>query len=320
MTDTQEFDDVFGMMGSAEGHGELAKKAIERTKRLPLWKGPVEPAVQPGGLSNLNLIVEDEGRKYIIRCGEDEPHIGIYRENEVNAYRAAAAIGIAPEVVYSEDGLIVAAFVEGKVLTPADARSEHYLTRIAELLRCLHDNAHRHLDGNNFMFWPFHHSRWYINQGLAAGETMAEKWRDIYPGLFGLIDELEEATGAVRVVFSHNDIQPQNFIDDGEKLWLVDWEYAGFSADLFDLGMTGMVVDTTPEETRLLLESYYRAPMTDELRRRFEAQVVIACMREMTWSFLAEITPRPVDFDWRVYSDMNFERYLKHLAIYREVA
>ena len=320
MADTEQFDNVFGMMEGAEGHGELARKAIERAKALPIWSGAVEPAVQPGGMSNLNLIVEDAGRKYAIRCGEDEPHIGVYRENEANAYRAAAAIGLAPEVVYSEAGLIVAAFVEGKVLTPADARSDHYLPRIAERIRYLHDNAHRHLDGNNFMFWPFHHSRWYIRQGQGFGDVMDRKWRDVYPGLLDLVDELEEATGRVRVVFSHNDIQPQNFIDDGEKLWLIDWEYSGYSADLFDLGMTGMVVDTTPEETRLLLESYYDAPLTDELRRRFEAQVVIACVREMTWSFMAEVTPRPVDFDWRIYSDMNYERFLKRLAVYREVA
>ena len=320
MADTEQFDDVFSMMEGAEGHGELAQAAIERTKALPIWTGPVKPTVQPGGVSNLNLIVEDRGRKYAIRCGEDEPHIGVFRENEVNAYRAAAAIGLAPEVIHSEKGLIVAAFVEGKVLTPADARSEHYLPSIVERLRFLHDNAHRHLDGNNFMFWPFHHSRWYINQGMAFGDVMDKKWRDVYPDLITLIDELEEVTGRVRIVFSHNDIQPQNFIDDGKKLWLVDWEYAGFSADLFDLGMAGMVVDTTPEETRLLLESYFQAPMTDELRRRFEAQVVIACVREMTWSFMAEVTPRPVDFDWRIYSDMNYERFLKRLAVYREAA
>ena len=59
MADTEQFDDVFAMMEGAEGHGELARKAIARAKALPIWTGPVEPRVQPGGMSNLNLIVED---------------------------------------------------------------------------------------------------------------------------------------------------------------------------------------------------------------------------------------------------------------------
>ena len=124
--------------------------------------------------------------------------------------------------------------------------------------------------------------------------------------------------GRVNVVFGHNDLNPQNIMDDGERLWFVDWEFAGFVVDLFDLGVLAMNIEIGPEEADLLLEAYFDAPVSDELRYRFAAATVVAAIRETTWSFVSEVMDKPIDFDFRIYSTMNAERYERMYAEFRE--
>lgn len=317
MAESREADGVFELLKGAQGAEKLSAAAIERAKGLPIWSAKVEPAVLSGGLSNINLTVEDAGRRYVIRVGADEPHLGVFRENEVKAYRAAHAAGVAPEVIYDEPGLIVMRFIEGKALLPAELREPDRLRQAARLLRQLHREAHKHLESPGFMFWSAQHNRWYIRLLNERLEQVDARWRALLPEMATANEALEATIGEVRMVFSHGDTLPQNFIDDGTRLWLVDWEYAGFNMDLFDLAGLGMNIECVAAEVDLLLESYGEAPVTDALRRRFAAAKILACIRESTWSFLAEVTTRPIDFDYSVYSAMNAERYRRMYAEYK---
>ncbi len=317
MAESREADGVFELLKGAQGAEKLSAAAIERAKGLPVWSAAVQPSVLSGGLSNINLTVEDAGRRYVIRVGADEPHLGVFRENEAKAYRAAHAAGVAPEVIYDEPGLIVMRFVEGKALLPAELREPDRLRQAARLLRQLHREAHKHLESPGFMFWSAQHNRWYIRLLNERLEQVDARWRALLPEMATVNEALEATIGEVRMVFSHGDTLPQNFIDDGTRLWLVDWEYAGFNMDLFDLAGLGMNIECVAAEVDLLLESYGEAPVTDALRRRFAAAKILACIRESTWSFLAEVTTRPIDFDYSVYSTMNAERYQRMYAEYK---
>ena len=317
MAESREADGVFELLKGAQGAEKLSAAAIERAKGLPVRSAAVQPSVLSGGLSNINLTVEDAGRRYVIRVGADEPHLGVFRENEVKAYRAAHAAGVAPEVIYDEPGLIVMRFVEGKALLPAELREPDRLRQAARLLRQLHREAHKHLESPGFMFWSAQHNRWYIRLLNERLEQVDARWRALLPEMATVNEALEATIGEVRMVFSHGDTLPQNFIDDGTRLWLVDWEYAGFNMDLFDLAGLGMNIECVAAEVDLLLESYGEAPVTDALRRRFTAAKILACIRESTWSFLAEVTTRPIDFDYSVYSAMNAERYQRMYAEYK---
>ena len=121
MTDKPTSDDeVYSLVGGARGMEALSGAAIKRARALPIWSGAVEPALLSGGLSNINLTAEDAGERYVIRVGEDEPFFGVSRAYELQAFRAAHAAGVAPEVVYAEPGLMVIRFIEGRSLLPAD--------------------------------------------------------------------------------------------------------------------------------------------------------------------------------------------------------
>ena len=319
MTKTPTSDDeVYDLIGGARGMEARSGAAIERARALPIWSGPVEPVLLSGGLSNINLTADDAGQRYVIRVGEDEPFFGVSRDHEFRAFRAAHAAGIAPEVVYAEPGLMVIRFIEGRSLLPADVHEPERLAAVARLFRQLHREAHKHLDSTGFMFWPFQHHRAYIRLLQERSDRLYERWRDMLPGLAAANEALERTIGPATIVFGHNDLNPQNIMDDGERVWFVDWEFGGFTVDLFDLGVLAMNIEIRPDEIDPYLETYFEAPATDELRHRFAAATVVAAIRETTWSFVSEVMDKSIDFDFRIYSTMNAERYERMYAEYRD--
>ena len=309
---------VFDAIGNAQGAAEMAAPAIARAKALPIWQGAVAPQLLSGGLSNINLTVEDGGKSYVVRIGEDEPHLGVFHSNEVTALRAAHVAGVAAEVFYNEPGLTVLGFIPGRNLLPEDLHVPEMIVKAAELIQRLHTEAHKHLEDNGAVFWPFHHNRWYVRQLRERGDALDEKWRALLPNLVAENDELEAAIGKTHIVYGHNDINPQNIIiDDDTRLWFVDFEYAGFSMDLFDMGVLAMNCDLDRAEDRIMLESYYGAPPDQELSRRFAAAKAIGALREFLWGILSQATERPIEFDYSVYADMFVERYQRFLDDYR---
>ena len=99
----------------------------EFIRALPCWKGSVEIAIHPGGITNQNFLVQDQNMKYFARVGEDIPVHGVMRCNEVAASRAACAVGLAPEVIYSAPGVLVMNFIRGRTLSSKDVKREETL-------------------------------------------------------------------------------------------------------------------------------------------------------------------------------------------------
>jgi sarcosine dehydrogenase len=118
------------------------------------------------------------------------------------------------------------------------------------------------------------------------------------PGLLADAARLEAAIGPIDLVFGHNDLLPANLIDDGDRLWLIDWDYAGFNSPLFDLG--GLAANnglTEAQEARMLGAYFDRAPDA-ELWHRYRAMKCAAALRETLWSMVSEIQSE-IDFDYR---------------------
>jgi len=200
---------------------------------LPLWTGTarIEPLL--GGLSNISFTVTDATGKYVVRTGRDFPFHHVFRDREVMTARAAHAAGFAPEIVYDEPGLMVSRFIEGKVLTADDVRGD--LERVARLIRHFHDEMPGRVTGPAFIFWVFHVVRDYANTLKASRNPLAAR----LPDLLVINERLEAVQTALRVKFGHNDLLPANLIDDGTRLWLIDFEYAGFNTAMFDFaGLT----------------------------------------------------------------------------------
>jgi thiamine kinase-like enzyme len=278
---------------------------------LPLWSDPVEPDDLHGGLTNINFVVEDSGRKYVVRIGGDIEVHGIVRKNELAASRAAHAAGVAPRVAHAEPGALVLDFIEGRTFTAEDVKDPKNLNRIVALLRRTHQGIPKHLRGPGVLFWVFHVVRDYAHTLTESNRGDPARVRQ----LLARSAELERAIGPIDLVFGHNDLLAANIIDDGERLWLVDWEYAGFNSPLFDLGGLASNSDMPEKMRERMLETYFERPVTDELRRRFAAMTAASLLRETMWSMVSEIYST-LDVDYAAYTAENLARFEKAWATF----
>ncbi len=287
----------------------LASDALSKAAGLACWSGPVTPEPLTGGITNVNFVVGDGGQRYFVRIGEDIPIHGVLRFNELAAARAAELAGVSPALIYSEPGVMVTRFIEGRTYEAADLRVAERLGAVVELIKRVHYVMPKHLRGPVLMFWVFHVIRDYA-------ATLRDDRSPRVPMLNELLaraEALERAVGAIDLVFGHNDLLPGNFIDDGERLWLVDWDYAGFNSPLFDLANLAANNDYPPEMERELLGLYFGSAPDAGLLRRYAAIKCASALRETLWSMVQEMHST-LDFDYPAYTDENLARFERAYA------
>ena len=289
----------------------VRERSSARVAALAIWLGRVDPLPLAGGITNQNFTVEDRGRRYVVRVGNDILVHGVVRANELAASRAAHLAGLSPRVVYAEPGILVLDFIEGRTFTPQDVRNPANLERLVDMVRRCHRDIPQHLRGPAAMFWVFHVVRDYAHT-LSEGNS---RHTALLPDLLARAARLEAAVGPIEVVFGHNDLLAANFIDDGHRLWLVDWEYAGFNSPLFDLGGLASNSELSPEQEEQVLSLYFDRFVDDELRRRASAMTAASLLRETMWSMVAEIHST-VDFDYAAYTAENLRRFEAAYATY----
>jgi thiamine kinase-like enzyme len=289
----------------------VRERSSARVAALAIWLGRVNPLPLAGGITNQNFTVEDRGRRYVVRVGNDILVHGVVRANELAASRAAHLAGLSPRVVYAEPGILVLDFIEGRTFTPQDVRNPANLERLVDMVWRCHRDIPQHLRGPAAMFWVFHVVRDYAHT-LSEGNS---RHTALLPDLLARAARLEAAVGPIEVVFGHNDLLAANFIDDGHRLWLLDWEYAGFNSPLFDLGGLASNSELSPEQEEQVLSLYFDRFVDDELRRRASAMTAASLLRETMWSMVAEIHST-VDFDYAAYTAENLRRFEAAYATY----
>src|SRR5262245_4135703 len=300
--------------GARVSLNEVRERSSGRVAALPIWFGQVEPRPLAGGITNENFIVEDRGRRYVVRVGSDIPIHGIVRANELAASKAAHLAGLSPRVVHAEPGILVLDFIEGRTFTPDDVRNPANLERLVDMVRRCHRDIPQYLRGPAAMFWVFHVVRDYAHT-LGEGSS---RYVPQLPDLLARAARLEAAVGPIDVVFGHNDLLAANFIDDGRRLWLVDWDYAGFNSPLFDLGGLASNSELPAEQAEQVLSLYFGKPVDDELRRRAGAMTAASLLRETMWSMVSEIYST-VDFDYGAYTAENLRRFEAAYAAFQAI-
>jgi thiamine kinase-like enzyme len=285
-----------------------------RAAALPIWSGPVEPEPLGGGITNTNFLVEDSGRRCVVRIGGDIPVHQISRSAELAASRAAHAAGVSPAVLHAEPGVLVLDYVEARTFAPSDVRDPGNLDRLVELVRRCHREIPRHFRGPAPIFWVFQVLRDYSHTLREGG---SRHWPRV-PALLAEAEALERAVLPVEIVFGHNDLLAANILDDGRRLWLVDWDYAGFNSPLFDLG--GLASNSElPDGLRdEMLALYFGKPVDDALRRRSAAMTAASLLRETMWSMVSEIHST-LAFDYAAYTAENLARYEAAMRVVREM-
>ncbi len=273
-----------------------------KIKSLPIWKNLENIEPLEGGITNLNFLVSDSGSKSVVRLGSDIPEHLVYRSNEIIVSEAAYQIGVSPKLIYNEPGVLVLEFIESKTLEPKTVREN--LNKIVPIIRKIHDEIPNKLSGQPQIFWVFYVIKYYSNYLLNNNSSHIS----LIPSLLKKAEKLEKLSSPREIVFGHNDLLAANFLDDGSKIWVVDWEYGGFNDPLFDIGGLSSNNDLDENLENEVLEMYFKEKPSKDLIIKYNAMKTASLLRETMWSMVSEITSK-IDFNYAEYTSDNLKKF-----------
>jgi thiamine kinase-like enzyme len=207
---------------------------------------------------------------------------------------------VAPEVVafFEEAGVLVTRFVAGRAPTEQDARRPEMLARMAAVVRRYHEG--RAFPG---VFSPFAAVRDALAVCAPRGAPLPER----LPWMLAGADRLEAVLGlpAGRCP-CHNDLLLANWIDDGRRLWIIDWEYAAAGDPFFDLANLAAHLQLADEEEAVLLQAYF-GRVSPQAAARLKLMKIASDLREALWA-MVQVTISTLDYDFAGYGQRHFDR------------
>ncbi len=271
--------------------------------RVVLWHGQ-DVAISPlsGGLTNDNYLVESEGLRYVVRIpGQSTDLLAIDRANEHANALAAAAAGVGPAVLEHLPDLevMVLEYIDGETMSGESLRSQEMARRMAASIRQLHAGSRSLLD-----FDMFRVTESYLRLCDERRIRIPDGFRERMP----TIAEVERAMRAnpLPTVPCHNDLLAENYIDDGERLWLLDYEYSGNNDPTFELANTAQECEFDDELRAVLCEAYFGAA-DEALLARMELNALVS---DMGWTLWAAIQQQisEIDYDFWAWAMQRWGR------------
>src|SRR5215207_226640 len=263
-------------------HEEITiPELTEVVARVTALLGPRQGSVVQleGGITNRNFRVNFGGTDYVVRLpGKRTAILGIDRTAECIANKAAAKLGMAPGVaaMFEEPSCLVTLFVDGREMAADELRKPELLAEVARDLRKFHDSG-----------------------------------TDL-PTDFDSFRVVEDQPTHERVP-AHNDLLTANFLLDGDRIQLIDWEYAGMGDRWFDLGNFAANDELSDDQETELLEAYFGEAPDDRAHATLNLFRFVSDFREGMWGTVQSVLSE-VDFDFRSYAQRHFERAEKSRA------
>lgn len=270
---------------------------------IPAWAGrTVEAEPIPAGLTNSNWRVTVEGVPHFVRIpGPATDLLSVDRANERANTRAAAVAGVGPAMVHElpEWDVFVLEWLDARTMS-IDALGEPGVpTRVAEVVRRLHAGPRFRDD-----FDMFRVAERYLR-------VVDERDMAIPTGYRERIDRIPLIEAALAVhplpsVPCHNDLLAENYLDDGQRLWIVDYEYSGNNDPTFELGNTCQEQGWDEARVRELCAAYF-GEATDALLARMRLQMI---MSDVGWTLWAAIQAAisTIDFDFFGWAEERWGR------------
>jgi thiamine kinase-like enzyme len=292
-----------------ELRGELREQLVSALRRVPEL-GDAELHLVPltGGITNRNFRISIDGRRdrYVVRLAGNDTHLlGISREVEHAATVAAAGVGVGPEVTafIRPEGYLVTRFIEGSPVSDAAVHEATTQRRVGESLRRIHDGPP--IPG---LFIPFRIVEAYRALAAARGVPIPPEY-ELAQSLARRV-ELACLSNPLEMRPCHNDLLNANFIDDGTRIRIVDWEYAGMGDPFFDLGNFSVNHGLAPEEDAEVLRAYDGTVERDRLAR-LTIMRTMSDFREAMWGVLQQGVST-LDVDFVAYAGEHFERLIRN--------
>lgn len=290
------------------------QRAMAALRTLPLFAAQdVEQAeiTRLGGLTNLVFRVDLSGKSYVLRIPGPGTEEYINRANEESAARQAAEAGVSPGVLYSDakSGLMVTSFVAGAAtMSPDLFRSRRGAPARAGL-------AFRRLHQSGAVF-PFRFELFAMIDDYL--KVLSTKEVSFPPGYHDVLAEAETIRSTldarpVPVVACHCDPLCENFLDAGERMWIVDWEYSGMNDPMWDLGDLAVEGGFDPDQETQMLQAYFGGPPSAADLGRMVIYKAMCDLLWTLWGLIQFANKNPAD-DFCAYANNRFSRCKALLA------
>jgi thiamine kinase-like enzyme len=267
--------------------------------QVPLVKNRTSVTELSGGLTNRNLAIESDGTKYVARISSNSSDLlNINREDEYKNTILAADVGIGATVhdYLPGQGLLLISYINGKTFGAQDIANN--LPRVAKSVRTLHGAKPFVSDFNMFTL-----QKRYLDIVQSNNFIYPDKYLDYE----GHIADLKKALSVLpsEIVPCNNDLLPGNFIDDGDKIWLIDYEYSGNNDACFELGNIWAEAFLEYDALVELIDSYYGEHRPEKIARAW----LQSLMAKYGWTLWAAIQASisDIDFDFRAWGGEKFD-------------
>jgi thiamine kinase-like enzyme len=281
---------------------ELLQIVQKLTPQLGEPEGEAKPL--EGGITNRNYLVTLGGNRYVIRVpGKDTDLLGIDRGAEREANENAASLGVAPRVVaqLEDPPCLVTEFVECEEMVPEDLRDPQTMKRVIGSLRTVHDSG----AALPTSFDSFRVVEEYKETAAGRGAEIPAAYDDAH-------DQAREIEAAFsgpehEPVPCHNDLLAGNFLRGPERIWIVDWEYAGMGDRYFDLANFAINNELTESQHSELLADYFSEEATPRRLASLRLMLFMSDFREAMWGVVQTVAS-DLDFDFKDYAATHFAR------------
>jgi thiamine kinase-like enzyme len=275
--------------------------AREVLARAPSLVGATQISTLPGGLTNQNFRVTTARGDFVARLwSEGGALLGIDRDHEFRNSVLAAAAGVgAPVIEYRpQDKLLVLGFIDGKTLGNAEVGAPATIPRIAAACRALHRAGRFAGDFDMFEI----QARYYA-AAMKAGMRIPAGYEELMPAFAAARSAL--AVRQEGTVPCNNDLLAANFIDDGDRIWLIDYEYSGNNDPCFELGNIAGECGLPADALAALVTAYYGRPRRSRIARA-ELFGLVARYGWTLWGAIQHASSE-LDFDFWSWAMERFE-------------
>ena len=273
--------------------------------QIPTLANATDIVALSGGLTNKNYRVDTEGGHFMMRVSDKTTNLlGINRNYErINTDRAYQA-GVGAELVdaLASENVLVVSWIDAKTLHAEDIHSQpNLLPRIAVAMKKLHTGP----AFEGIFYFPKIRKQ-YLKTVMDEGYFIPEGYLGIEP----LVRQLEKVLALTAEIFvpCNNDLLAENFMDDGEKIWIVDYEYAGQNEASFEIGNFSSEIALTDAQLTLFCDAYWQKHSPSKIARA-QAWSMIARFGWVMWASIQEAVS-PIDFDFRTWGLKKWQSVL----------
>lgn len=275
---------------------------VRRLGLLPCLDGTVSLAALPGGITNRNYLARTPRGDFVVRLSDpDSSLLAIDREVEHRNSLAAAYAGAgAPVVDYLPgQGVLVVGFLEGRTWSEEDVRQPANVPRIAAACRLLHAGPRFCSEFNMFDIQAR-----YLDACLERGFRLPDRYQEFLPTFHKVRAAMEAVPEPL--VPCNNDLLARNFIDDGERLWLIDYEYSGNNEASFEIGNIWSEATAPLDLLEPLVTAYWGHHDPAKVARA-RLWGLVSQYGWMLWASIQQAIS-PIDFDFWEWGLEKYER------------